>query len=115
MADENKPPTPVAPAAPAAAHAAPPKPAAPPPPAVDLAGKTTTAAATAAKVSTRDPDDSSPLVSRRVWLGVAWGAFTPASVAALSATGRFLFPNVVNEPPQQFKGGLPAVFGTGAH
>ena len=44
---------------------------------------------------------------------MAWGAFTAASVAALSATGRFMFPNVLNEPPQQFKVGLPADFGMG--
>src|SRR5262245_33321106 len=129
MADEIK--TPV-PAAAGAAHsgpadkagagvatpavkppAAPPRPAAPPAPSVDLTGKTTTAAATAAKVSTRDPDDTSPLVSRRAWLGMAWGAFTAASAAALAATGRFMFPNVLNEPPQQFKVGLPADFGMG--
>src|SRR5687768_4310710 len=95
-------PRPVAPVAP--------KPAAP---AVDLAGKTTTPAATAAKVSSRDPDDSSPLVTRRVWLGMAWGAFSAASAAALAATGRFMFPNVLNEPPQQFKVGFPADFGMG--
>jgi len=52
-------------------------------------------------------------VTRRVWLGMAWGAFTAASVAALSATGRFMFPNVLNEPPQQFKVGVPADFGMG--
>lgn len=85
----------------------------PPLPTVDLAGKTTTPAAVAAKVSSRDPDDTSPLVSRRTWLGLAWGAFTAASVAALAATGRFMFPNVLNEPPQQFKVGLPADFGMG--
>src|SRR5690349_7606244 len=142
MADETKPPTPAPPAAPsastpapvgaaadkpvapsapvAAAPAAPvaPKPAAPvapkpAPPAVDLAGKTTTAAATAAKISSRDPDDSSPLVTRRIWLGMAWGAFSAASAAALAATGRFMFPNVLNEPPQQFKVGVPADFGMG--
>jgi cytochrome b6-f complex iron-sulfur subunit len=102
------------PAAPAAtAHAAPARPAAPPPPAVNLAGKTTTPAATAAKISSRDPDDSSPLVTRRVWLGMAWGAFTAASAAALAATGRFMFPNVLNEPPQQFKVGVPSDFGMG--
>jgi len=132
MADETKPPAPGAPNAPVspsapvapkpvapAAHAAPPKPAAPPAPpkpaapSVDLAGKTTTAAATAAKISSRDPDDSSPLVTRRVWLGMAWGAFSAASAAALAATGRFMFPNVLNEPPQQFKVGFPADFGMG--
>jgi cytochrome b6-f complex iron-sulfur subunit len=114
--------TPVAPTAPAAprppapaaaTHAAPPRPPAPPAPTVDLAGKTTTAAAAAAKVSSRDPDDTSPLVSRRAWLGLAWGSFTAASVAALAATGRFMFPNVLNEPPQQFKVGLPADYGMG--
>ena len=127
----NAPSAPVAPAAAASAapvvptaHAAPtvPKPAAPASaptgatagkPAVDLAGTTTTAAATAATVSSRDPDDSSPLVTRRVWLGMAWGAFTAASAAALAATGRFMFPNVLNEPPQQFKVGFPADFGMG--
>lgn len=122
MADETKPPTPPSapggatgdkPVAPAAAHAAPARPAAPPAPAANLAGKTTTAAATAAKVSSRDPDDSSPLVTRRVWLAMAWGAFSAASAAALAATGRFMFPNVLNEPPQQFKVGLPSDFGVG--
>src|ERR687896_657615 len=99
-----------APVAPKPAAPVPPKPAAP---SVDLAGKTTTPAATAAKVSSRDPDDSSPLVTRRVWLGMAWGAFSAASAAALAATGRFMFPNVLNEPPQQFKVGFPADFGMG--
>ncbi|PYR20766.1 MAG: Rieske (2Fe-2S) protein [Acidobacteria bacterium] len=39
-------------------------------------------------------------------MGLAWGAFSAASAAALAATGRFMFPNVLNEPPQQFKAGL---------
>jgi len=131
MADETKPPTPpgiappgaappVAPPAPAAkavtpaaatpatpaahAPAVPARPAAPAVPAANLAGKTTTPAAVAAKVSSRDPDDTSPLVTRRVWLAMAWGAFS---------TGRFMFPNVLNEPPQQFKVGVPGDFGMG--
>jgi cytochrome b6-f complex iron-sulfur subunit len=105
--------TPAAPAA--AAHAA--KPAAPPrPPAAampDRAGKTTTPAAVAAKASTRDPDDTSPLLNRRAWMGLAWGAFSAASAAALAASGRFMFPNVLNEPPQQFKADFPASYGMG--
>jgi cytochrome b6-f complex iron-sulfur subunit len=109
MADETTPPAPPTPAAPSA----PPRPAAPAAPAANVAGKTTTPAATAAKVSSRAPDDSSPLVTRRVWLGLAWGAFSAASAAALAATGRFMFPNVLNEPPQQFKVGLPSDFGLG--
>jgi cytochrome b6-f complex iron-sulfur subunit len=110
----------------AGAHAA--RPAAPPrPPAApipDLAGKTTNvaspggaaakaAAPAAAKATTRDPDDTSPLLTRRAWMGLAWGAFSAASAAALAATGRFMFPNVLNEPPQQFKAGFPNEYGMG--
>jgi cytochrome b6-f complex iron-sulfur subunit len=135
MADDTKPegtaPAPAAaPAAAAppaaAAHAA--KPAAPRPPAApvpDLAGKTTSlasaggaaaarpAAPAAAKAATRDADDTSPLLNRRAWMGLAWGAFSAASAAALAATGRFMFPNVLNEPPQQFKAGFPNEYGLG--
>jgi cytochrome b6-f complex iron-sulfur subunit len=46
-------------------------------------------------------------------MGLAWGAMSAASAAALAATGRFMFPNVLNEPPQQFKAGLPNEYGTG--
>jgi cytochrome b6-f complex iron-sulfur subunit len=114
-------------AAAAGAHAARPAPAPRPPaaPIPDLAGKTTTAAsaggaaaakvpaAATAKTATRDPDDTSPLLTRRAWLGLAWGAFSAASAAALAATGRFMFPNVLNEPPQQFKAGFPNEYGMG--
>ena len=118
--------TPAIPAAPA--HAV--RPVAPKPPAApipDLAGKTTTVASaggaaaarttvpakSAATAATRDADDLSPLLTRRAWMGVAWGAFTAASAAALAATGRFMFPNVLNEPPQQFKAGFPNEYGAG--
>jgi cytochrome b6-f complex iron-sulfur subunit len=93
-----------------------------PAPIPDLAGKTTTAAAAArpatpaaakAAATTRDPDDTSPLLTRRAWIGLAWGAFSAASAAALAATGRFMFPNVLNEPPQQFKVGFPNEYGMG--
>jgi cytochrome b6-f complex iron-sulfur subunit len=112
-----------------AAHAA--RPAAPRPPAAaipDLAGKTTsaasaggaaaraattTAARPAAPAVARDPDDTSPLLTRRAWIGLSWGAFAAASAAALAATGRFMFPNVLNEPPQQFKAGFPNEYGMG--
>jgi cytochrome b6-f complex iron-sulfur subunit len=105
----------------AAAHAA--RPAAPrpaPPVLPDLQGKTTSAAAASAKApapaaasSARAADDTSPLLTRRAWMGVAWGAFSAATVAALAATGRFMFPNVLNEPPQQFKAGFPNEYGVG--
>ena len=103
---------------------------APRPPAApipDLIGRTTTPASAggaAAKATTpakpatataagRDADDTSPLFTRRAWLGLAWGAFSAASAAALAATGRFMFPNVLNEPPQQFKAGFPNEYGIG--
>jgi cytochrome b6-f complex iron-sulfur subunit len=136
MADENKPAIPSAPPtganpaatphatmSPAARPAAAPRPPAAPIP--DLAGKTTNVASpggaaakaatapAAAKAATRDPDDTSPLLTRRAWLGLAWGAFSAASAAALAATGRFMFPNVLNEPPQQFKVGFPNEYGMG--
>jgi cytochrome b6-f complex iron-sulfur subunit len=127
MADETKLEGAVpAPAAPAAAgHAA--KPVVPRPPAAplpDLAGKTTSPASVggaaaakpapaAAKASSRAADDASPLLNRRAWMGLAWGAFSAASAAALAATGRFMFPNVLNEPPQQFKAGFANEYGVG--
>ncbi len=90
----------------------------------DLAGKTTSvasaggaAAVAAAPVKAaaagRDADDTSPLLTRRAWIGLSWGTFSAACAAALAATGRFMFPNVLNEPPQQFKAGLPSEYGMG--
>jgi cytochrome b6-f complex iron-sulfur subunit len=108
----------------AARPAAAPRPPAAPIP--DLAGRTTNVASAggaaaratpatpaAAKTANRDADDTSPLLNRRAWMGLAWGAFTAASAAALAATGRFMFPNVLNEPPQQFKAGFPNEYGMG--
>jgi cytochrome b6-f complex iron-sulfur subunit len=120
-------PPPAASAPAATAHARPASPPRPPAaPIPDLAGKTTTvasaggaaaaarpAAKAAAAATGRDPDDASPLLTRRAWIGLAWGAFSAASAAALAATGRFMFPNVLNEPPQQFKAGFPNEYGMG--
>jgi cytochrome b6-f complex iron-sulfur subunit len=112
---------PVKPAAPAAAAGHVPRPTPPPKPAapaVDVAGKTTSIAAPVTRAAApakpaADADDTSPLLTRRMWLGVAWGAFSAASAAALAATGRFMFPNVLNEPPQQFRAGFPNEYGMG--
>ena len=46
-------------------------------------------------------------------MGLAWGSFTAASAGCLAATGRFMFPNVLNEPPQQRALGFPADYGLG--
>src|SRR5476651_2309683 len=125
MSDETKPDAPAAPAPAApAAHAAPAAPKPAPAPAPNLAGRTTSPAsaggaaaakstAAVAKAATRAADDTSPLLNRRAWMSLAWGAFSAASAAALAATGRFMFPNVLNEPPQQFKAGFPNEYGMG--
>jgi cytochrome b6-f complex iron-sulfur subunit len=52
-------------------------------------------------------------VSRRGFLstvGVAWSAFAAACAAGAIATNRFMFPNVLFEPPQTFKAGVPSEF-----
>ena len=80
----------------------------------DLTGRTTTAALRPSPAGPpQDLDDRSPLFSRRQWIGFAWGAFSAASAVALAASGRFMFPNVLNEPPQHFKAGFPADYGMG--
>ena len=110
MADEPK--TLPAVDAPAAKPAPPAKPAAAAAPSdARLAGRTTTVAARSTKKA--PADDTSPLMGRRGWMGLAWGAFTAASAGCLAATGRFMFPNVLNEPPQQFTIGFPEEYGEG--
>jgi len=52
-------------------------------------------------------------VTRRGFLstiGVAWTSFAAACAAGAVATGRFMFPNVLFEPPQSFKAGPPDEF-----
>ena len=43
-------------------------------------------------------------------LGLGWVVFTAASAGILGALGRFMFPNVLYEPPQEFKAGFPDEF-----
>jgi len=51
-----------------------------------------------------------PAMSRRSffsWVTLAWTAFTASMLASLTATARFMFPNVLFEPPPTFKAGFP--------
>jgi cytochrome b6-f complex iron-sulfur subunit len=41
------------------------------------------------------------------WMVVAWTAFTASILTAATATGRFMFPNVLFEPPPTFSAGFP--------
>ena len=73
-------------AAPPASPAAPAKPAAPKPAA---------------------PAKAVPRRSFLSWVTLAWVAFTASMLASLTATARFMFPNVLFEPPPTFKAGFP--------
>ena len=101
-------PGPGGPAAPKDALAA--APSAPKPPAPAPAK-----AATPAPAPSKTPA-AGMAVTRRGFLtslGVAWTSFAAACGAGAIATTRFMFPNVLFEPPQQFKAGFPADFQTG--
>jgi cytochrome b6-f complex iron-sulfur subunit len=47
------------------------------------------------------------------WLTLAWVGFAAATGAGLTATMRFMFPNVLFEPPTRFKGGDPSTYSIG--
>ena len=47
------------------------------------------------------------------WLGVGWAAFLGATGGFFTIMIRFLFPNVLFEPPQSFKIGVPEDFSPG--
>lgn len=47
------------------------------------------------------------------WMSVAWMAFTASMLAAGTATARFMFPNVLFEPPSSFKAGRPEEYQSG--
>jgi cytochrome b6-f complex iron-sulfur subunit len=48
------------------------------------------------------------------WLGLSWITFGAASAAMTGALTRFMFPNVLYEPPMEFKVGYPAEFAVDA-
>ena len=54
-------------------------------------------------------------VTRREFpvLAIAWSVFTAAMAMGLTTVGRFLFPNVLTEPPSSFKAGFPDDFAIG--
>ena len=47
------------------------------------------------------------------WAAVAWVGFTAAIGGCLAAFGRFMYPNVLFEPPTSFKVGRPDEFPSG--
>jgi cytochrome b6-f complex iron-sulfur subunit len=92
--------------------AAAPKPAAP---ATPPAAKATSPAPAATSSAAAKPAAAEG-VSRRgflKWTTVGWVAFSAACTSSLVATARFLFPNVLFEPPQAFKAGFPSEYTVG--
>jgi cytochrome b6-f complex iron-sulfur subunit len=101
-----------APVAAATAVAAAAPPAVKPAPATPVAAKP---AAPTASAATAKPADAG--VSRRSFMSwalpVGWVAFSAACASSLVATARFMFPNVLFEPPQSFKAGFPGEYNVG--
>jgi len=66
------------------------------------------AAPAAATAAAGKPAAGGKLIPRRSmisWMTLAWAAFSASMLAAATATGRFMFPNVLFEPPPTFKAG----------
>ena len=65
----------------------------------------------------KKPAAEQPLEGRRTFMKLAlpmgWVAFSAACASSLVATARFLFPNVLFEPPQAFKAGFPGEYNVG--
>ena len=64
----------------------------------------------------KPPDVLPDGVTRRStikWMTLAWVGFAAATGAGLTATLRFLFPNVLFEPPTRFKAGDPETYAFG--
>jgi len=66
-------------------------------------GAATTAHAPAAAAGAK----AMPRRSFLSWMTMAWTAFTASMLASATATARFMFPNVLFEPPPTFKAGFP--------
>src|SRR5215469_15554064 len=69
--------------------------------------------ASAAKPTVPAAKASMPRRSFLSWMTLAWTAFTASMLAAATATGRFMFPNVLFEPPPTFKAGFPSEYQVG--
>src|SRR5476649_749924 len=63
--------------------------------------------------SAPQPDVATQEISRRSFLKLGWGALLGFFVSGAGATLRFIFPNVLYEPPQTFKAGRPEEYPLG--
>lgn len=63
-----------------------------------------------------EKSDSKPEITRRgflSWVRAGWIAFTAAAATGSLSAFRFMFPNVLFEPPQIFKAGFPSEYADG--
>jgi cytochrome b6-f complex iron-sulfur subunit len=84
--------------------------------AVKTAAPPPAAAKPAAPVKPPPPKPVAKGPTRRsflTWINVAWITLTASLVAMLLGTVRFLFPNVLSEPPSTFRAGTPSDFEPG--
>ncbi len=58
-------------------------------------------------------DTRRSFLSSMSWIVVAWVTFTASMAAMVLGTLRFLFPNVLSEPPSSFKAGDPTSYEEG--
>jgi cytochrome b6-f complex iron-sulfur subunit len=127
MSDEKDEAAPAAAAAPADASVKPAAPVGSPPmtpidpqgpaPTVLPAGRSNTIGPGVRASLEKKPAGAEPAAGRRDFmkmaLPVGWVAFSAAAASSLVATARFLFPNVLFEPPQAFKAGFPGEYNVG--
>jgi len=76
--------------------------------------------AEAVKTAPEAPVKAPPVPKKEVtrrsffsWLALAWAAFAAAMGVLSTATMRFLFPNVLFEPPSSFQAGFPEEYTVG--
>ena len=71
--------------------------------------------AASGKPAPRRAASAAKKVTRREFpfLAIGWAMFTAAMAAGLTAAGRFMFPNVLTEPPSTFTAGFPEDFAIG--
>src|SRR5258707_9396216 len=75
----------------------------------DIPAQPVPASAPSPTPSSAQQDD----LSRRSFLKLGWAAFLGFLVSSAGATLKFIFPNVLYEPPQTFKAGRPEDYAVG--
>ena len=68
---------------------------------------------TADKTVAAEATDRRDFLKSLPWLGIAWASLAASVGGVLAGTLRFMYPNVLYEPPQQFKIGFPSDYQVG--